>query len=163
MLVKERTQSISNLDKSHQQEQEQEQELAELTEDTNLDEEEEYTSQASNCPKKELAEKRAWTRDEIEDLHYMSFHDHSLKEMMYEFQRPRKKILRALRKIQLQQALFYPLHEVATAHNIDEQKLVEHLKDPLYYVPLPENNVPQLLIAATVIFGIVASYGYLFF
>lgn len=120
--------------------------------------EDECSSHASN----NLA-KKPWTREEIEDLYYMSFHDHTMTEMVRELQRPRKKVVKALRKIQAQQALFHPLDEVATAHNIDTDRLKKYLRDPLYYVPLPEQGVPSLLITGVVIFGLVFTYGYAFF
>lgn len=148
------------LGEKQSQQSQQPQQAEDTTEDDTMDE---CFSQASNCLHQEVVPKKPWTRDEIEDLHYMSFHQHTIKEMMYEFQRPRKSILKALRRIQMQQALFHPMEDVATAHNMKTEKLTKYLKDTLYYVPLPENQMPRFLIAATLLFGVVASYGYMFF
>jgi hypothetical protein len=92
---------------------------------------------------------KPWSRGEIETLHYMSFHEHSISEMCYELQRPRKSILRALWKIRTQQALLHPLSEVASAHNMDAERLLTGLLDPLYYVPLDDKRPPRLLVAAS--------------
>lgn len=104
-----------------------------------------------------------WTREEIEDLHDMSYRDHTVTEMAYELQRPRKNVLRALRRIQTQQAIFHPLHEVATAHNMSTETLTRYLHDPLYYVPLRTSPFPLVVILTTVVTGFVSLYGYLYF
>jgi hypothetical protein len=47
-----------------------------------------------------------WIRDEVETLHYMSVHGHTIAEMCRELNRSRKNIIQALKRIQTQQALF---------------------------------------------------------
>jgi len=119
------------------------------------------TSQASNHVSSNS--KKPWTREEVEELYYMSFHHHSVTEMVNELQRPRKNVLVALKKIKTQQALFHSLDEVALAHNTDTETLKKYLEDPLYYVRLPEQGIPSLLMTAFVVLGAVLTYGYVFF
>lgn len=106
---------------------------------------------------------RPWTREEIEDLNYMSTHYHTVNEISRELERPRKDIIRALKRVQQQQTLFHTIDEVAFMHDIQHDKLVSHLKDPLYYVPIKSPAVPGALLVSVAVFGIVSLYGYLCF
>lgn len=100
-----------------------------------------------------------WTREEIENLYSMSVQGNTIAEMCRELNRSRKHIIQALKRIQTQQALFHPMHEIASLHNTDVEIMSKRLKDPLFYIPVEQNNVPVVIIATTVLFGLVSLYG----
>lgn len=102
----------------------------------------------------------AWTRNELEELHSLSFHKYTIKEMSNILTRPKKQVLKALRRLQTQQCIHHDMCDVAAFHNMSPEKLVKRLGDPLYYVPIQSNGLPPLLVITTVLFGIVSLYGY---
>ena len=110
-----------------------------------------------NCP----IRYHAWNHKELEELYYMSFHNHTIPEMCREFQRPKKQIIKALRRMQAQQCLFHSIEDVALAHNMPTEKLIKRLKDTLYYVPVQSNSIHPILIITSVMFGLVSMYGYM--
>lgn len=100
-----------------------------------------------------------WIREDIEKLSNMSIHGYTIGEMSRKLKRPRWSVIQALKRVQAQQALFYSIEEVAAAHHIDIDKFSKRLKDPLFYVPLQQNQIPFILVATTVVFGLVSLYG----
>jgi len=116
-----------------------------------------------NVYRKNLITHTAWSRNELEELYSMSFHECTIKEMSNILKRPKKQVLKALRRLQTQQCIFHDINEVATCHNMTTDKLVKRLKDPLYYVPIKSNSVPPIIIITTVLFGIVSLYGYAYY
>lgn len=110
-----------------------------------------------------LYKNNKWTREEIEDLYYMSVHNHTITEMSRELNRSRKSIIQALKRIQTQQALFHPIHEIATLHNTDMETFLYRLTDPLFYVPYKVNQTPMIIVASIVLFGFISLYGSFYF
>lgn len=105
----------------------------------------------------------AWTREDVQDLHTMSVAGNTISEIARHMDRSRRSVIQALKRVQTQQALFHPMHEVAAWHSTDLETLAKRLKDPLFYIPLQQNEVPLLLVATSVIFGLVSLYGNLFY
>lgn len=110
-----------------------------------------------------MSKNRKWTREDLEDLNYMSLHGYTITEMSNELERSRKQIIQALKRIQVQQALFNPHHEVAIAHNTDLETFRHRIKDELFYIPLASDHVPSLLVMTSMLFGIIALYGHLYY
>ncbi len=103
---------------------------------------------------------RSWTREELKDLYYMSYQNHTIQEMCNEFGRPKKQIIKALRRLQAQQCMFHPIEEVAIIHNMSTETLTKRLKDPLYYMPINTDGIHPIIIITSVVFGLVSLYGY---
>lgn len=133
--------------------------------DTNeaLEQHSNASSQSSNTPGNGSGSgsSRSWTREDIEDLFNMSFSGYRVFEMCRVLKRSRQSVLRALRRIQGQQAMFNSISDVANAHNLSVTTLEKRLKDPLYYIPLKKDDAYPLVVLSTVIFGLVSMYGYL--
>lgn len=104
-----------------------------------------------------------WTREEIENLYDMSSSGYSITEMSRELNRSRYNIIRALKRVQIQQAIFNDLHEVANAHNVNTNQLEKRLKDPLYYIPLKRDEVFPIIAITSILFGIISMYGYMYY
>lgn len=106
---------------------------------------------------------KKWHRDDIETLYYMSIQGNTISEMCRELNRSRKSIIQALKRIQTQQALFHPMHEIASLHNADLETFAKRLIDPLFYIPFKVNQTPMIIVASVVIFGLVSLYGNFFY
>ena len=104
-----------------------------------------------------------WTREEIEDLYDMSSSGYTITEMCRDLRRSRYNVIRALKRIQTQQAIFNNIHEVANAHNVDANQLERRLKDPLYYIPLKHDEVFPIIVISSVLFGLISMYGYVYY
>lgn len=110
-----------------------------------------------------IQKNKKWDRNDIQSLYYMSIQGNTISEMCRELNRSRKSVVQALKRIQTQQALFHPIHEIATLHNTDLETFTKRLMDPLFYIPYKVNQTPVIIIASVVIFGLVSLYGNLFY
>lgn len=108
-----------------------------------------------------------WSRDDVEKLYEMSINNCSMGMMCRDFKRSRRNVRDALRWIQMQQAIFHPISDVAALHNTDVETLENRLKDPIFYVDVntdrkSDNGIPLVIIATSVAFGLISLYGRFF-
>lgn len=111
----------------------------------------------------EIKKNHNWTREDLEEIYSMSFHNHTVLEIANYLNRPYKSVLRALRRIQTQQAMYHSMSDVAAAHNMNIEKLSKRLKDTLYYIPIETNEFPHIITITSIVFGVVSLYGYMFY